>query len=259
MALTDKLTAIGDAIRVQSGKTEKIPLSQMPTEIINLQSLNFEVVGNPKPQNPKENTVWVNTDVAIPNWTLSATEPSSGDEGMVCIRTGKASKFAFNALTKNGLMVYPIVAYQNISGAFKRVSAEIWQAGKWQSLLTDTAFYENGEFNVEVFGDPTGTTNVGGVVMHWVNGYGATATKLFNVAGFDRIEIDVHSAFWAIVDVRFLDESGTVVKSKQVNPETTGGTFSVDISGMTGLYYLEFRCIADGTNWVRISSIKFMV
>jgi hypothetical protein len=45
MALTDKLTAIANAIRTQSGKTDKLTLAQMPNEIINLQSLNFEVVG----------------------------------------------------------------------------------------------------------------------------------------------------------------------------------------------------------------------
>lgn len=45
MALTDKLTAIADAIRSQSGKTAKLTLAQMPAEIIDLQSLNFNVEG----------------------------------------------------------------------------------------------------------------------------------------------------------------------------------------------------------------------
>ena len=38
MALTDKLSAIGDAIRVKTGKTDLIPLDQMPTEIASIQS-----------------------------------------------------------------------------------------------------------------------------------------------------------------------------------------------------------------------------
>lgn len=36
MALTDKLSAIGDAIRVKTGKTDLIPLDQMPTEIASI-------------------------------------------------------------------------------------------------------------------------------------------------------------------------------------------------------------------------------
>ena len=38
MALTDKLSAIGDAIRVKTGKTDLIPLDQMPTEIASIKS-----------------------------------------------------------------------------------------------------------------------------------------------------------------------------------------------------------------------------
>ena len=38
MALTDKLSAIGDAIRTKTGKTYLIPLDQMPTEIASIQS-----------------------------------------------------------------------------------------------------------------------------------------------------------------------------------------------------------------------------
>ena len=38
MALTDKLSAIGDAIRAKTGKTDLIPLDQMPTEIASIQS-----------------------------------------------------------------------------------------------------------------------------------------------------------------------------------------------------------------------------
>lgn len=37
MALTDKLSAIGDAIRVKTGKTDLIPLDKMPTEIASIQ------------------------------------------------------------------------------------------------------------------------------------------------------------------------------------------------------------------------------
>ena len=36
MALTDKLTAIADAIREKTGKTGKIPLSEMPAEIASI-------------------------------------------------------------------------------------------------------------------------------------------------------------------------------------------------------------------------------
>lgn len=37
--------------------------------------LNFRVVGNPQPSNPKENIIWVNTDVPIPEWKFAAENP----------------------------------------------------------------------------------------------------------------------------------------------------------------------------------------
>ena len=37
--------------------------------------LNFAVVGNPQPTNPKNNTVWIDTDNEITEWTFSAENP----------------------------------------------------------------------------------------------------------------------------------------------------------------------------------------
>ena len=38
MALTDKLTAIADAIRAKNGGTDKLTLAQMPETIANIQT-----------------------------------------------------------------------------------------------------------------------------------------------------------------------------------------------------------------------------
>lgn len=42
--------------------------------------LNFEIVGGTaEPSNPKENTIWINTDTAITGWEFSANEPLGDD------------------------------------------------------------------------------------------------------------------------------------------------------------------------------------
>lgn len=141
MALTDKLTAIGNAIRVQSGKNELIPLSQMPEEIINLQSLNFDVVGNPKPTNPKENTIWVNTDVPISSWAIGDFPNPwwSMSEGWVYIHaaTSDAGRLDFNALKKNEIWIQPFYAKQYVNGAWVDKPLQIYQGGKWLSIAVD--------------------------------------------------------------------------------------------------------------------------
>lgn len=96
--------------------------------------LNFKVVGNPQPASPKENTIWVNTDVPITSYIFSATEPEApadGKNGPVWISTGTSSTVEFNALKKNGLKVYPISAKQYIDGAWVDKTAKSYQNGEW--------------------------------------------------------------------------------------------------------------------------------
>lgn len=154
MALTEKLTAIADAIRSQSGKGEKLTLDQMPTEITGLLSLSFEVVGNPQPENPKANTIWVDTDVEITGWDFSAAEPANPAEGMVWVSTGTASSVAFNALKENSVMVYPMSAKQYVSGAWVNVTAKSYLNGAWADwFVWNGQLYQSGnEFTNETGG-----------------------------------------------------------------------------------------------------------
>lgn len=154
MALTEKLTAIADAIRSRSGKGEKLTLEQMPNEIISLQSLSFEVVGNPQPENPKGNTIWVDTDVEITGWAFAAEEPSNPAEGMVWFAVGTASTVAFNALKENSVMVYPLSAKQYSGGAWVSRTARSRMDDQWADwFVWNGQLYQNGnEFTNETGG-----------------------------------------------------------------------------------------------------------
>jgi hypothetical protein len=94
--------------------------------------LNFEVVGGTtKPTNPKENTIWVNTDTEITGWHFSATQPENMAEGEVWFETGTASDIAFNALKENAIQVYPSSVIQRVSGKLKEVVAKTYKNGAW--------------------------------------------------------------------------------------------------------------------------------
>ena len=94
-------------------------------------SLNFEVIPNPQPENPKVNTIWVDTDVEITGWDFSAVEPANPAEGMVWFSTGTASSVAFNALKENSVMVYPMSAKQYVGGAWVDKTAKSYRNGEW--------------------------------------------------------------------------------------------------------------------------------
>ncbi len=99
--------------------------------------LNFKVVGNPQPANPRENTIWIDTNTPITGWVASAIQPTEPTEGMVWIKTGDASPAQFNALKKNGIQVYPISAKQYIGGAWVDKTAKSYQNGAWVGWIKD--------------------------------------------------------------------------------------------------------------------------
>lgn len=109
-------------------------------------SLNFKVAGGAsRPSSPAENTVWVNTDTEVTGWMLSPVEPEAA-EGLVWISVGSASDAAFNALKKNGIMVYPISAKQYVDGAWANKEAMVYKSGQWVSFSTEVlCLYQPGD------------------------------------------------------------------------------------------------------------------
>lgn len=114
--------------------------------------LNLAVVGNPQPASPKENTIWVDTDARITGYIFSATEPETPAEGVVWIQIGTHSPAAFNALKKNGLMIYPMSAKQYIGGAWVYKTAKSYQGGQWVEWIPENALYYNGDECAHVSG-----------------------------------------------------------------------------------------------------------
>lgn len=113
--------------------------------------LNFKVVGgSAQPGNPKENTIWVNTDTEITGWAFSATEPDSPVEGMVWFFTQKNSPVSMNALRKNSIMVYPTAAYQYVSGVWVSKTAMSYIGGQWLDFVL--YLYDTGDECIDVTG-----------------------------------------------------------------------------------------------------------
>jgi len=108
-------------------------------------ALNFEVVGGTvQPENPKENTIWVNTDREITGWSFSAEEPAEPAEGMVWIKTATSSFAGFNALKKNSISILPIYAAQYTGQAWENVPAVIYQNMEWTELKGKVYFVSQG-------------------------------------------------------------------------------------------------------------------
>lgn len=122
--------------------------------------LNFQVVGGTtEPENPKENTIWVNTDTAISSYAFAAVVPETPVEGMVWITTGMSSAVEFNILKKNAVQVYPLSAKQYVDGVWVDVEAMTYRNGEWTKWSLD--LFNAGDQNEELTGGWLQTLNSG--------------------------------------------------------------------------------------------------
>ena len=224
--------------------------------------LNFEVVGGTtQPTNPKENTIWINTDAKITSWVFSADEPSMSTDGMVWITIGKASETPFNALKKNKLLVYPLYTKQYIDGAWVRVHSEIYQSGNWVELISD--LFNEGTFETDfsVFTRTNGQLSVtnGVIVISYVSAYNSEVifarTERINTSGYTKIILEGNFSGPAVQG--YYPEFGlcsvipteatipTYVSKVTITQEaSTKQTYSLSVDGYQGEYYFVFSVAA---------------
>lgn len=231
-------------------------------------SLNFKVVGNPQPASPKENTIWLNTDVPIGAWYFIATQPENLNEGDVCFSTGTSSPVAFNALKKNSIQVYPLSAKQYVGGTLVDIEAKSYQGGEWADWIIPDVLFRDGNENAgftggweyvpgykgtATSGTPVGiksitasgylrcersdVTSATGIIMFRTkNKIGLTNYNTLTFKNFTAFTANSYCAVGICVDTEYVDNFPA--KWRSGNPcDVKGQTITVDISSLSGNYY----------------------
>ena len=230
--------------------------------------LNFSVVGGTsQPVNPKENTIWVNTDTEISGWAFSATEPGSPEGGMVWISTGTSGTVGFNALKKNCIQVYPISAKQYISGAWVDVTAKSYQGSEWVDWFSGTYIYKNGDQCTVITGgfttiprtgdywdgDPQVSYNTDHIAFSGSRGASyasyTSTVSMIDLTNINTVVINVVSftggsyTHGRIAATKTRDSQnsiqGTAAALKQFEITDTG-EIELDVSSLSGGYYIAF-------------------
>ena len=243
--------------------------------------LNFKIVGGTtQPASPKENTIWVNTDLEITGWAFDNTAPEYLTTGGVWFRTSGASITSFNALKKNTIKVYPVSCYQWNGNTYVRKTCLIFTNNKWNEL--GLILYENGVLynnqNFVAYG-----TGGSASVTHGANSIRVTLGS--NANAYCRLDQPVDVTNYSTVIMRFKSngdyiETGTAdhnigaslyVGTKPSNQQwsephntlkhfSAGYTYelSVDLSAMTGNRYITpmFKHGGSGTFDINILSIE---
>ena len=217
-------------------------------------ALNFSVVGGvTQPSAPKENTIWVNTPDKITSRVFSADQPEAPEEGMVWILTGTSSPVAFNALKKNGIMVYPIAAKQYVDGAWVEKTAKSWQDGAWRDWII--WYYKAGDECTAITGgwllSSTGEKTEKGIRIGSLSAETKTSKSAYTSGHVDLTGIHAVSVHFSEVylagssaelKLEFLDANGDVALTKiMAEGVTDAKDFSgtADVSALTGSYVLR--------------------
>lgn len=219
--------------------------------------LNFKVLGGTaEPAEPKENTIWVNTEAEVTLLEVSGEEPKTAAEGMVWVVTGPGCAVAFNALRAGGMSfctISPIMAKQYINGAWEDKGGRIYQGGVWNELWNGV-LYDCGDQYEAITGGWVGSQTISGSTasggkltvnadnLSFTNvsggSFGVVTAKAVNLSGFHTLHaittgstrIQVASAF---------PTSAPVVYSEAFSGASTEHT--VDISQVAGDYKIAIN------------------
>lgn len=237
--------------------------------------LNFKVAayGNKDAllaDKPAANTLGVITDAKISSWIMAPTTPADMGEGMLWIRTASESPASFNALKKNSLQINPVAAKQMVSGALVEKTAYLYTAAGWVQIGYPTVYlYRNGDRNFEITGDfhkdsptgdlvPDGTAEDGTKYLDFYNHGTLYKTiphytgKLIDVTPFKYLtQVGLHSRPEDPGDtIKLVDESGNSVAEVSAIASGDMQTLTLDISNITGSYYIMFDNFNNGyDNW----------
>lgn len=215
--------------------------------------LNFKVVGNPQPANPTGNCIWVDTDTLISSWIFSPTQPSYAESGMVWIFTGDYSTTQINALKKNGIHLYLILAKQYISGEWVEKPTKLYTLDGWTSLW-DGTIYGNGTFYESITGQ--WGRWVGNITGNFyknsdrmvVSCAGSVSTRCYvshdkpvDLTNFNTLTVDntCSTKGYQRAGFEVLDESGTTVATIPFY-HGVRQKGNCDISKLSGKYYFRW-------------------
>lgn len=247
--------------------------------------LNFKIVSYKSESEllndtPQENTIGVITENDISSWIFSSKQPSNPSDKMLWIKTGDSSSVEFNALKKNGVMITPLVASYYTLGVWKPVTAKSFRNNKWvdwfiylYNLGDDCADLTGGWATYKYKTDTSGSDvlmptlevkNTSIRISFSSSGYKAGALfteKTVDLTHVSTLEIDVVDV-GSVADTVYIGVSATKANNYQavarqvIYERNIGSTVELDISGITGAYYVFVHMQGTGKNHIEFSSIR---
>lgn len=237
-------------------------------------SLNFEVVGGTtEPTNPKENTIWVNTETAIGEWQFSAVEPTTRVDGSALVagdvwcKTSDFGTRGFNALKKNGIIIYIASAYQWNGTAWISQETQAYIDGGWEQagaflcakgVVTQGFSLEASTKGASISNTGTQTPTItygdGYVQIGYSEAYnrgGVWVMPAIDLTNYSNLCVKLTDVVPTKGDVylhiasSYVDKFSSVAKSARLR-DFPNSVVKVDISSVTGVNYVCFAVNGNG-------------
>lgn len=188
------------------------------------------------PTNPRENTVWVKSDIAGKKYVFAEAEPEAAEEGLLWLSvTGKGIITA--ARVYSGGKWVLVDAYMFIGGQWVPIASswngELFENGNQYEDLTGGWTSADGNYLIGTFSDDFYRCRM-------VNKLDVTN---YNTIKFTIVSNTFWSSTWGISNSKAGGEDDFVAKTN-VGDGSAGinhsGTYAVDVSSVSGEYYLRF-------------------
>lgn len=224
---------------------------------------------------PGDGTFGIVTTDAITGWSIQPSEPAEPALGHLWIRTGSSSRGALNALLRNRLVLYPVGAKQWTGAAWADRVGKTYLGG-WKNWEEETAYlFKAWDQNPALTGGWFGTggcldTN-GGVLditakvyidtitygaAYTLNALDLTPWKRITatVTGVDQeTACDRHFAVFRVTPTGQAGESAEDI-ALTAQRITGAGTYTLDLSGITGAYRVGFYAKGYGNRQAAITA-----
>lgn len=213
------------------------------------------------PASAAENTIAVITETAISEWSISSVEPDVQMPGMLWIYSGKSGAVRFNALKKNAIVIFPGSVMQFVNGAWAYVDAHIFQNGQWIqfALAWNGYYFDNGEQHNSITGGWTsdgykywGNTMKPGTLDATLGTRSDGANTASMIGTANPVDLTNVDTIYLTVDTVYGTSQFRVMASKEVGADDLSiglsvGELTVDVSSLTGSYYLAVASVGGQT------------
>lgn len=273
LVYAEDMKMIADAIRLKSGSSEQL---LFPDGFVsNIQTIkagggmNFEIVnGTTQPENPVENTIWVNTTNAIIKTEINPQEPDNPIDGMLWLQSCQSGLVDLTmGSDDNVAVVYIQDSYIYTNGAWQTVESKVYQDGEWKTYVLRVYWY--GDQNVDLTGGWVTTNNVGGTITYEdakikiTAGGSESYSKNFSTKTNNPIDVTNYNTLkinkdWVVNNsggadgVFGLFTNKTDTYKQAVASVNSKEAYIIDISGITGSYYIGFAGHTSAIETIRI-------